>query len=300
VLGDSIASSSIKEVFDRYHYTYAQDGEQFTLTVPFWRADITGPHDIAEEIGRVIGYDAIASKPLPFVPSVEANPVDEHIRAVKKYLVNKGFSEVMTYTFRKRGEWHVARGPKDKSALRSTLSDGLKESFDLNRSNMPLLGMREMKLFEIGTVFLADREELRVATCDNGAFEELPLDQFVQKYASESDATDSRLNLPDSTSFKPFSMWSQYPFIVRDVAVWLPVADDAAKRALDEAVRSFAQEAHLRVPELFDSFEKEGRVSYAYRLVFQAHDRTLTDDEVAEMIAPLNARISAIPGAELR
>ena len=35
-------------------------------------------------------------------------------------------------------------------------------------------------------------------------------------------------------------------------------------------------------PRLVDSFEKEGKKSLAFRLVFQSFDRTLTDVEVAE------------------
>ena len=31
--------------------------------------------------------------------------------------------------------------------------------------------------------------------------------------------------------------------------------------------------------ELFDEFKKEDKVSYAFRLVFQSFEKTLTDDE---------------------
>jgi len=31
---------------------------------------------------------------------------------------------------------------------------------------------------------------------------------------------------------------------------------------------------------LFDKFEKDGRISYAFRLVFQSYSKTLSDEEV--------------------
>ena len=40
------------------------------------------------------------------------------------------------------------------------------------------------------------------------------------------------------------------------------------------------EEAQKRISFLFDEFEKEGRVSYAFSVVFQSQDRTLTDLEV--------------------
>jgi len=40
--------------------------------------------------------------------------------------------------------------------------------------------------------------------------------------------------------------------------------------------------------DLFDEFEKEGRTSYAFRLVFQSRERTLTDGEVGGIMNTLN------------
>ena len=51
-------------------------------------------------------------------------------------------------------------------------------------------------------------------------------------------------------------------------------------------------------PELFDEFKKpassaggDGKVSYAFRIVFQSMDRTLTDTEVNEIINKINKKI---------
>jgi len=78
---------------------------------------------------------------------------------------------------------------------------------------------------------------------------------------------------------------SRHPHVRRDLAVLLP-RDAAAARVL-EAIRATAG-PHLLEAGIFDRYEgrgvPEGRVSVAFRLVFQRPDRTLTDAEVARAI----------------
>ena len=274
ILGPSITEAHIDEVFTRYHYEYVKQDGTYVLTVPSERLDLVGPYDIAEEIGRVVGYEHIVPAELPAIYTVEQNTTYQQIRAVRTYLLGGGFREVMTYTFRKKGEVYVARGPKDKSALRTNLSDALQESYELNRLNAPLLGLTDIKLFEIGTVFSADKEEIRVATIDKGTVQELPLETFITEHGVPDNIDFSR---PSSVSGR-FVPWSVYPFITRDIAVWVSTTED--KKILEQIVTAFAEKYCARPAQLFDTFEKEGKTSVAYRLVFQAPDKTLTEQEV--------------------
>lgn len=292
LLGGSIESTQISNVFDRYDYSYTKEGDTFTLTVPHERLDITGAHDIADEVGRVVGYDTIASFPLPFS---QANTFSEYdtVRAVKWWLAQNGFREVITYVFRKNGEVFVARGPKDKSALRTNLSDGLKESYELNRRNAPLLAIEQIKLFEIGTVFLTGIEEVRVATVNAGVFEELSLISFIEKYAIQ--IVPPQLSpLPASS----FVMWSLYPYIVRDVAVWCDSVEDQVR--LETMIATFAHTECVRAPYIFDRFTKDGKTSVAYRLIFQSFEKTLTEEEVEVHLQTLLDMIAATAGLTLR
>ncbi len=85
-----------------------------------------------------------------------------------------------------------------------------------------------------------------------------------------------------SASFKQFKPFSLYPFIVRDVAFFVPNGMDAKRaRAVIESETRGKNVVSLR---LFDSFEKtlpDGvrKLSLAFRLVFQSMERTLTDAE---------------------
>ncbi len=299
MLGTTITDVSIVKSLDRYGYSYdavphPEEGTMYTMAVPLWRQDITGAHDMAEEIGRVIGYDTIPSSPLPFTPTVIPNEQYEKIRAIKYYLSQQGYNEVMNYTFRKKGDVQIAYGPKDKSALRSNLSDAMKESYEMNRLNAPVLGLAEVKLFEVGTVFAENgsasaqgsgetKESMHVVIADKTGIKESTVEAF--------ELPDGIVIPPTTITPKPFVPWSVYPFIVRDIAVWV---DDAAMLPnLEAMVQDFARAHCVRSAVLFDTFTKEGKTSVAYRLVFQSKDKTLTDGEVEPLFKTLVDAISS-------
>ncbi|HWC57413.1 MAG TPA: phenylalanine--tRNA ligase subunit beta [Candidatus Paceibacterota bacterium] len=290
-----ITMEAIVKVFDQYHYTFRVEGESITLTIPYWRGDIALAADIAEEVGRVIGYQHIAPSALPFTFPVANSSVYAAIVAAKAWLVHDGFREVLTYTFCEKGEFSVMHGPKNKSALRTNLSDGLKESYELNARNAPLLGLVHVKLFEIGTVFFEEKEALHLATVDErGNVVEMPLEQYI----AEHHIVVKHATLDLGRDGGVFVPWSVYPFITRDISVWIATPTDEA--ALVHAVHAFAQEHCVRAPLLFDTFSKDGRTSLAFRLVFQAVDRTLTEEEVERALAPLLQHLAADPRFTLR
>jgi phenylalanyl-tRNA synthetase beta chain len=94
---------------------------------------------------------------------------------------------------------------------------------------------------------------------------------------------------------------SRQPQMRRDLAVLLP-RDAAAGRVL-EAIRSTAG-PHLVEAAVFDRYEgpgiPEGRVSVAFRLVFQRPDRTLTDAEVTRASERVVAMLADRFRGELR
>jgi phenylalanyl-tRNA synthetase beta chain len=300
VLGTTITDIAMTKVLDQYGYSYETSEEFYTLAVPRWRHDITGAHDMAEEFGRVIGYDTIEAKPIPFAPAIVLNEQYEKIRAIKFYLMKKGYSEVLTYAFRKKGEVTISHGPKDKSALRSNLSDAMKESYDMNRLNAALLGLKEVKEFEIGTVFSTDAEQINVAVADKSGIKESSLEAFYEEHKEElieidlSTVAAKIVAIVGSNTFKP---WSIYPFITRDIAVWV---DDGQQHALEKIVNDFASDHCARPATLFDMFTKEGKTSVAYRLVFQSKEKTLTDEDVEKEFQLLVVEITAHAGIKIR
>jgi phenylalanyl-tRNA synthetase beta chain len=106
-----------------------------------------------------------------------------------------------------------------------------------------------------------------------------------------------------SISYKPFSL---YPFIVRDIAVFVPTAlsapvgsADALATASDvwaEIEKGIADADATTIlvrHSLFDTFKKEGKISYAFRLIFQSMNRTLTDAETNAIMEKVYARMVA-------
>jgi phenylalanyl-tRNA synthetase beta chain len=76
-----------------------------------------------------------------------------------------------------------------------------------------------------------------------------------------------------NVKFKPFSA---YPFMLRDIAVWVPSVTE--KNEVAKLITEMSGDLLVNT-KLFDVYEKENRTSYAYRLVFQSFEKTLTDED---------------------
>jgi phenylalanyl-tRNA synthetase beta subunit len=138
----------VKDILKRYNFEYKNDGDIFEMTVPYMRYDLVIEEDMAEEMGRILGYDKVK----PEAPKINFKPqVNEaYIKMLfaRNKLLNDGYSEVMTYVFRDKGEVEVLASASDKKFLRTNLLDGLKESLKLNQANIPLLGMKRLKFLK--------------------------------------------------------------------------------------------------------------------------------------------------------
>lgn len=291
LLGSAISADETETILKNYGYAFTKEGSSFTIDVPPLRLDLTGTHDMAEEIGRIYGYAKISPElpKIDFVP--KTNETQARINAAREKLLADGYSETMTYTFTKKGKVEVARGAKGKEFLRTNLSDGLKAAYDMNRLNAPLLGVADVRLFEIGTVFLSvESQEIHVAYADKKGVVESTLEEFTR---------DMDLGVVSTAEPKlgQFIPWSQYPFIYRDIALWVPENTGAAEVAA--TLRAHAGDLLAREPQLFDQFAKDGRTSLAFRLVFQSHERTLVEEDVVVAMAKVTEAVTQ-KGWEIR
>ena len=95
---------------------------------------------------------------------------------------------------------------------------------------------------------------------------------------------------------------SQYPFIARDIAVFVP------KKIPSEKVlqKIMKMSGSLLVKyRLFDVFTKKfpdgnEKTSYAFRLVFQSDDRTLTDEEINKIMDGVTTTLNSERGWQVR
>jgi len=110
---------------------------------------------------------------------------------------------------------------------------------------------------------------------------ELDLDALI------SAITTVGIPLYESIGFGPspkffYKSFSTYPFIVRDIAIFVP---DSVKSDEIESIITSNGTALLLKHKLFDTFQKDGKTSYAFRMIFQSFERTLTDDEINTTMA---------------
>src|SRR3989344_3053289 len=172
VLGIPVSVEEIEDILKRYVFKYVYKDGIFEIEVPPMRQDLAIEEDMAEEIGRILGYKKIEPK----IPKIDFKPrVSEtymKITWARNKLLAEGYSEVMTYTFADKGKVEVRQSASDKKFLRTNLTDVLKESVKLNQANAPLLGTDKVRIFEIGTVWRPE-EEMRVAYGDTKEIKEM-------------------------------------------------------------------------------------------------------------------------------
>ncbi len=321
LLGLSLTLEDVEKILIRFEWEFSRDGEEFAVTSPWERTDIHIKQDIIEEIGRMYGYKNIKSKLLPETKSdIKINKNLYYSEKIQNTLKKLGYSEVLTYTMVDKGVVEI-KNPfaSDKSFMRMNLSFGINKSLNLNAKNAPLLGLKDVKLFEIGTVFTKKGEELhlcmgvRAISRKQGKADEELQDDI--KKILEILNVDSRIKivngvceipldnaitlLPETKSYElphkwdveaRFKMWSVYPFASRDIAVWVPKGTKSEEVLIE--IMSEATDLLVR-HDLFDEFEKDGKISYAWHLIFQSKDRTLTDTEIGDIMNKITTKINS-------
>jgi phenylalanyl-tRNA synthetase beta chain len=125
---------------------------------------------------------------------------------------------------------------------------------------------------------------------------EINLDQVVKKSkpVSESNTPYGDLNF-ESASTNRYQKFSLYPFIVRDIAVFVPesATSETVWESIEKGIAECGGDIDARKllvrHALFDTFKKDGKVSYAFRMIFQSMEKTLTDEEVNGVMTNINA-----------
>jgi len=291
--------------------------DRFVVSIPSERVDLRIKEDLIEEIGRVYGYKNIKAE-LPISKGESfVNKTLYYKNKIRNLLVKKGFSEVYNYSLVNSGEVELLNPlASDKGFMRVNLSDGVKESLEKNSKSLPLLGLDEVKIFEFGNVFSKNEEHISFCVGSSG-LEDLKLEienELGAKFDVSMDGDISEMNfdelvnkLPDQDSYDDvikegregivYKTMSQYPFVLRDIAVWVP--ENVESGEVISIVKDNAGDLLIR-EGLFDEFKKDGKVSYAFNLVFQSDDKTLTDDEINGIMDKITDELNSKPGWEVR
>lgn len=330
LLGLSLSAGEMKEILERVGVSVTESGGSLVCVGPWERTDLNIEEDFIEEIGRVYGYRHVESVVPEKVPLLELNKRHYYSEKIRNILVDLGYSEVVTSSFRNKDQIQLRNAlAKDKSYLRSSLTKNLSEVLDKNVNHADLLGNPDTRVFEIGSVFSASeqginehqslgigvrikatgysgKEDKVLDEALTGLEKELgtSIDRIVEKGVVEIDLTAllAKLSVPDlyepvapvsNVVYKPFS---SYPAVARDISLW--VGGDSTEEVVENLLREQAGALCARVT-LFDHFAKDGRTSYAFRLVFQSDQQTLTDTEVNKIMESVYDAVAEL-GWEVR
>lgn len=338
ILGVAISEKEVEEIFARLLFSFKrQSGEAcvYEVSIPPHRFDIAIAEDLIEEIGRLYGYHKIPA----LVPKTgvfgDSDALFTASVEVARFLVASGYSENILHTLTDSGDKEVLCALTGKSFLRTTLLSDLSLSLIRNTRNADILGIDEVKIFEIGNVFPATGESTRVALAvalprkikgktarailtqtmdDLGKICGGPLSYEIQDLPTGTGTmTEFSLNATalkaGSVPWKSvlaqegrFKAFSAFPHIVRDIAVFVPagVLDSQVWAVIEPLAGSY-----LVTHRLFDVFTKtdadgQQKCSYAFRLVFQAFDRTLTDEELQPLMEKITQALHAKSGWQVR
>jgi|GEM_PF-4665545 len=295
ILGVDFSNEEVTGVFTRLGFSYTEKDGTYEVAAPTVRHDITLPEDVAEEVGRILGYDRVIEAQLP-PPSI---PVNQNryrgMERMKDQLVEAGFIEVSTQSFAEEGAVYL-ENPMDKTkpALRTSLKENLDEALTRAKQYAPLVLLpgEKPKLFEVGSVFPKEGEYVELRMTET-AWDGVPIYDNLTVATLEDYGKDYTPKKYRLGAYQPFSI---YPFMTRDIALWVP--QSTTEELLEKQIRENAGALLVRL-DRFDRFEKEGRVSYAFRLVFQAMDHTLTDEEITPVIEKISGALASA-GYEIR
>lgn len=326
ILGSALTAKETEDIIKRLNFSYTKEGEVFTVTPPSLRLDLVIKEDLAEEIGRVYGLDNIPDTPLPHIPFIP-RPLKAYYYAnlIRDALTTQGFSEVLTSSFQKEGVFEVENPlAGDKGFVRKDLATGIGQALILNVRNAPLLGLDDIKIFEVGTAFpgvMKERlscalgveltkegkkkdartrevlEEVRMKLGEvlgvtiEGTFTsnifEFDLGALLEKLP------EPKIDAPFTSTNARYAKISPYPFMLRDIALWVP--DGVSSDGVLEVITREAG-ALLRTKRLFDVFTKEfpegKKTSYAFNLVFQSYEKTLSDEEINDLMGRITDTLS--------
>jgi phenylalanyl-tRNA synthetase beta chain len=164
VLGCPVDPSEAATALARLGFSVEQEGGALRVTPPHFRRDVRIPVDVAEEVGRSLGYGRVPStlpgRRRPAAELAPHLPVEDRVRDV---LVGAGLDEAITYSFTapaaaaRLGGAGESRPPiplrnplsEDWSVMRTSLLPGLCGALKLNLNQ----GLADVALFEVGRAY---------------------------------------------------------------------------------------------------------------------------------------------------
>ena len=160
-LGTDFKENTIKSILNRLEIKLMKKNKNnLTFEVPSHRFDLSIKEDLIEEVARIIGYDNL--------PQIKNDSINQHyeksdydfINQIKTFMTNKGFYEVINYSFLDRqvlenlgieNKSIAIKNPLNNSlsVLRTSLLPSLATNLEFNINR----GQNFLSIFEMGKSF---------------------------------------------------------------------------------------------------------------------------------------------------
>ena len=181
LLGLNMTDDDVKVELGRLDFDYTKDGDLFKATIPFRRLDIDpNVNDIAEEVGRLYGYNNLKST-LPVCPIKRGEYKGDvkYKKIIAKRLMTLGLNECRTYTLVSPKESALFNyddktqlslpNPMsiDKSVIRTSLIPSLINVYNYNKKRK----VENINVYEIGKTYdINYKEESKIAILMEGDY----------------------------------------------------------------------------------------------------------------------------------
>ena len=173
LLGTEISKDQMETYLNSLEFEVNSKGKELNIQVPYFRQDITIKEDIAEEIGRMFGFQNI--KPVPVLSPLSKGE-KSYFRVIedelKNILCSLGFCEIVTYSFTGKKTFNKLNlNDNDKLLDFIEILNPLGEEFSIMRTSLipNMLNVMEKNInykiddfraFEIGNTFHKSNNEL--------------------------------------------------------------------------------------------------------------------------------------------
>lgn len=162
ILGASFPDAAVKDVLRSIAAELKEENGALVFEPPSWRRDLALPNDLAEEVGRFLGYDAVPYRLAPAASrAARVTPLEAQSRRARSALAALGLYEAYHYDLLSEKTLAACRLDgrdlprvakplsEDWAVLRPSLLPGLLKSaaYNLNR------GADAVRLFEVGKVY---------------------------------------------------------------------------------------------------------------------------------------------------
>lgn len=187
VLGIALDNNQIATLLKRLQFDFALSGDDFRVTPPSYRFDLSIEADLIEELARLHGYDNIpAQAPQAALTMLPYSELQRPLARIQQILVSRDYQEIVSYAFVEEQVERELCGNDSPVALqnpiasnlavmRSSLIGGLVGAlrFNLNRKQA------RVRLFEDGACFAkADNEYVQSQRLSGLAYGETQPEQW--------------------------------------------------------------------------------------------------------------------------